>query len=79
MTFESFVLLMVSLICLTGLVSIVLSHGVNGQYFRSSKSQAEAIAKLRVDKPQTALIIGGCYLLILLEFLAVVAAKFLWQ
>ena len=78
MSFKSFVLLMVALMVFEGVFSIVLSHGINGHYFKSSRTNAEAIAKLRADKPHTATVIGVCYVSILVEFFLIVLVKF-WR
>jgi hypothetical protein len=59
----------IGLILIQGLIAIVLSHGINGHYFKNSKNQAEAFRKLRADKPLTAKIIGLCYLLCVFELL----------
>jgi hypothetical protein len=76
MHFKSFVSFMVALMVAEGLIALVLSHGMNGQYFKSSKNNGEAIAKLRTDKPRTATVIGICYVSILVEFCLVVIVKF---
>ena len=76
MTFKTFVLLMIGLVILQGLIALVLSYGFNGEYFKSSKSGAEGLAKLRTDKPRVAKVIGTCYSLMLVEFLLVVIVKF---
>jgi len=78
MSFKSFVLLMVVLMIFQGVIALVLSYGFNGQYFKSSKNNGEAIAKLRADKPRTATVISICYALILVEFILIVILKF-WR
>jgi hypothetical protein len=60
-------ILLISLVLIQGLVAIVLSHGINGHYFKNSENATEAFRKLRADKPLTAKIIGCCYMLCVIE------------
>ena len=78
MSFKSFALLIIALIVLEGVIAVVLSHGINGHYFKSAQSNIEALSKLRADKPRTATAIGVCYVLILAEFFLIVLIKF-WR
>jgi hypothetical protein len=60
-------LLLIGLVLVEGMIAIILGHGLNGRYFRESKSQGEAYRKLRADKPVTATVIGVCWLAIVIE------------
>ena len=75
MDFKTFTLVIVSLILIEGFVAIILSHGINGHYYKTSKNLGEAMKKLRAEKPRTAKVIAACYLLMLLEFILLAAIK----
>jgi hypothetical protein len=75
MSFQTFALISAGLVLIQGLVAIVLSHGLNGKYFRQTPHMAEAIRNLRRDKPKTATVIGSLYALSLFEVALVFVAK----
>ena len=65
-------LLLISLVLIQGAIALILSYGLNGRYFKDTPSMAEAIRKLRADKPRTATVIGICYSLCFVELLIAV-------
>jgi hypothetical protein len=72
---KSFGLILIGMILVQGLIAIILGHGLNGEYFRTSSSQAEALRKLRADKPKTATAIGICWMLCLADLLLAIVVK----
>jgi hypothetical protein len=75
MSFKTFGLILAGLVLVQGLLAIVLSHGVNGKYFRDTPHIGEAISNLRREKPKAAIVIGSLYALSLFELALVFVVK----
>ena len=54
MTHSQIGMALIGLVVLQGLVALVPSYGINGEYFKNAKSQYEGLRNLNKDKPKTA-------------------------